>query len=222
MGIYYEDVFSTHKENGTWVAPSSIGENINTKEHDAAIALSNDGQKLFIFNDNGSNGGDIYISKLDGSNWSDVVRLEGDINTVAWEGSCALSADEKTLYFSSERIGGLGGKDIYASQKNADGTWGTAKNLGDKINTSLDDDAPFIHPDGKTLIYSSKGLNSMGGYDIFTTEYNPSDSSWTTQKTLVIQSIHLTMIFILYYQPMAKEVITHQEKREGTDYKIFI
>ncbi len=184
MGIYYEDVFITHKENGTWVAPSSIGENINTNEHDAAIALSNDGQKLFVFNDNGSNGGDIYISKLDGSNWSDVVRLEGDINTIAWEGSCALSADEKTLYFSSERIGGLGGKDIYVSKKNADGTWGMAKNLGDKINTSLDDDAPFIHPDGKTLIYSSKGLNSMGGYDIFTTEYNPSDSSWTTPKNI--------------------------------------
>lgn len=184
MGVYYEDVFITHKENGAWVAPSSIGDNINTKEHDAAIALSNDGQKLFIFNDNGSNGGDIYLSRLEGASWSDVTRLEGDINTIAWEGSCALSADEKTLYFSSERIGGFGGKDIYVSQKMSDGSWGPAKNLGDKINTPLDDDAPFIHPDGKELIYSSKGLNSMGGYDIFSTEYNKSDSSWSTPKNI--------------------------------------
>ncbi|MBL7888782.1 MAG: PD40 domain-containing protein [Bacteroidia bacterium] len=184
MGIYYEDVFITHKENGAWVSPSSIGDNINTKEHDAAIALSNDGQKLFIFNDNGSNGGDIYLSKLEGASWSDVTRLEGDVNTIAWEGSCALSADEKTLFFSSERVGGLGGKDIYVSQKMSDGSWGPAKNLGDKINTPLDDDAPFIHPDGKKLIYSSKGLNSMGGYDIFSTEYNKADSSWSTPKNI--------------------------------------
>ena len=184
FGIYYEDVFISHKENGNWVSPSSIGTNINTNIHDAAIAISNDGQKLFVFKDNSYDGGDIYISKLDTTNWSLPEKLSGDVNTAAWEGSASLSSDEKTLYFSSERPGGFGGRDLYKASLLADGSWGNIKNLGEKVNTRLDDDAPFIHPDGKTLIYSSQGLNSMGSYDIFLTEYSVSDSSWSTPKNL--------------------------------------
>ncbi|MBL0330251.1 MAG: PD40 domain-containing protein [Bacteroidetes bacterium] len=184
FGIYYEDVFISHKENGNWVSPSSIGTNINTNIHDAAIAISNDGQKLFVFKDNSYDGGDIYISKLDTTNWSLPEKLNGDVNTAAWEGSASLSSDEKTLYFSSERPGGFGGRDLYKASLLADGSWGNIKNLGEKVNTRLDDDAPFIHPDGKTLIYSSQGLNSMGSYDIFLTEYSASDSSWSTPKNL--------------------------------------
>lgn len=184
FGIYYEDVFISHKENGNWVSPSSIGTNINTNAYDAAIAISNDGQKLFIYKDDSYDGGDIYISTVDSTNWSTPERLKGDVNTAAWEGSASLSSDEKTLYFSSERPGGYGGRDLYKATLLADGTWGNAKNLGDKVNTARDDDAPFIHPDGRTLIFSSQALNSMGSYDIFLTEYNPTDSSWSTPKNL--------------------------------------
>ncbi|MGZ4159070.1 MAG: hypothetical protein ACXVED_18900, partial [Bacteroidia bacterium] len=184
FGVYYEDVFITHKENNNWVTPVSIGSNINTNAHDAAIALSNDGQKLFIFKDDSYDGGDIYISKLDSNNWGAPQKLKGDVNTAAWEGSASLSADEKTLYFSSERPGGYGGRDLYKATLMLDSTWGDVKNLGPTINTALNDDAPFIHPDGKTLIYSSEGLNSMGSYDIFQTTYNSADSSWSTPKNL--------------------------------------
>lgn len=179
LGIYYEDVFITHKSGEDWVPPASIGTNINTNLHDAAIAISNDGQKLFIFRDNGTDGGDIYISVLKGDTWSEPEKLKGDVNTSAWEGSASLSADEKTLYFSSEWPGGVGGKDLYKASLMSDGSWGNIKNLGPTINTVYDDDAPFIHPDGVTLLYSSKGLNSMGGYDIFKTELN-ADSTWST------------------------------------------
>jgi hypothetical protein len=184
MGIYYEDVFITHKENDAWVTPSTIGEKINTNVHDAAIAISNDGQKLFIYRDNGYDNGDIYLSKLDGNDWSVPEKLQGDVNTSAWEGSCALSADEKTLYFSSEIVGGYGGKDLYKATLMPDGTWRNVKNLGATINTPYDDDAPFIHPDGKTLIYSSKGMNSMGGYDIFKSEFNFADSTWSKPENI--------------------------------------
>lgn len=179
LGIYYEDVFITHKTGEDWAPPASIGTNINTNLHDAAIAISNDGQKLFIFRDNGTDGGDIYISVLKGDTWSEPEKLKGDVNTSAWEGSASLSADEKTLYFSSEWPGGYGGKDLYKATLLADGSWGNVKNLGPTINTAYDDDAPFIHPDGVTLLYSSKGLNSMGGYDIFKTVLNPADSGWS-------------------------------------------
>ena len=184
FGIYYEDVFISHKEGDNWVAPSSIGTNINTNAHDAAIAISNDGQKLFIFKDDSYDGGDIYISKVDSINWSSPEKLKGEVNTAAWEGSASLSSDEKTLYFASERPGGYGGRDLYKASLLADGTWGNIQNLGMTVNTVRDDDAPFIHPDGKTLIYSSEALSSMGSYDIFLTEYNAPDSSWSTPKNL--------------------------------------
>lgn len=167
FGLYYEDVFISHKEGGNWVTPSGIGANINSNLNDAAIAISNDGQKLFIFKDNSYDGGDIYISTNDSASWSNPEKIKGDVNTAAWEGSASLSADEKTLYFASERPGGYGGRDLYKATLLADGSWGNVQNLGMNVNTIRNDDAPFIHPDGKTLIYSSEALNSMGSYDIF-------------------------------------------------------
>jgi hypothetical protein len=165
-GYYYEDVFISHRVGNNWLTPESIGPNINTKNHDASIALSADGQKLFIFHSTEKDGGDIYMSELKGEVWGAPVALGPEINTNYWEGSVSLSADEKRLYFASERPEGMGGRDIYVSTKMPDGTWGKAENLGSGINTPYNEDSPFIHPDGITLFFSSEGHNSIGGYDI--------------------------------------------------------
>lgn len=176
-GFYYEDIFMTKKVNGKWQKPESIGEN-NTESNDAVIALSNDGQQLFIFRANETDGGDIYVSTLNGSAFGVAEKLRGDINTSSWEGSISLSGDQKHVVFASERPGGNGGKDLYQSTKSEDGSWGPARNLGNNINTALDEDAPFLHPDGRTLVFSSKGHNSMGEFDIFLSDFNVADSSW--------------------------------------------
>ena len=78
-----------------------------------------------------------------------------------------ISADEKTLYFVSDRPGGLGGTDIWRCLKLPNGEWSKPFNLGPPINSSYNEQSPYIHPDGKTLYYSSDGEQSMGGYDIF-------------------------------------------------------
>lgn len=180
---YYEDIFYSYKIGSHWLVPDPIGENINTKFHDAAIALSADGQKLFVFKSNSKDNGDIYMSRLEGNRWTAPVALGKNINTNSWEGSCSLSADEKTLYFSSERPGGYGGKDIWKSELQSDGSWGKAVNLGTTINSAYDEDAPFIHPDGKMLHFSSNGIKSMGGYDVFRT-YLQNDGSWSKPQNL--------------------------------------
>ncbi len=182
-GVYYEDVYQSFKENDKWTKPAGI-KTINTNEHDAAIALSPDGQQLFIYRDNGDDHGDIYISYLQGNEWTPPVKVRGTVNSYSWEGSCSMTADGHYLYFSSERGGGYGGRDIYRATLQADSTWGHVVNLGDSINTALDDDAPFIHPDGVTLFYSSKGKNSMGGYDIFQAHMNPIDSTFGSPVNL--------------------------------------
>ncbi|MBI3509204.1 MAG: PD40 domain-containing protein [Bacteroidetes bacterium] len=176
-GDYYEDIMYSMRVGDRWLDPEPISNNINTKGHDASIALSNDGQILFIFKSNSKDGGDIYMSTLNGDNWSTPERLGPTINTDKyWEGSCSLSSDGQILYFASDRPGGLGGRDIYYSNKQSDGSWGPAINMGPTINTPYNDDAPFIHPDGINLFFSSEGHNSMGGYDLFYSTFK--DGQW--------------------------------------------
>ena len=178
-GTYSEDIYLSYKVGDSWIPPeknklfyatvfnTKVQEGINSTGHDASIALSVDGQTLFIYKDTEIGSGDIYISERDGTAWTYPIKLNININSDHWEGSASLSADRQTLFFSSERPGGLGGKDIYMSVKREDGIWGEAVPLGPYINTSEDDDAPFIHADDKTLYFSSRGHKSMGGYDIF-------------------------------------------------------
>ncbi|MGZ3931314.1 MAG: hypothetical protein ACXVPQ_10815 [Bacteroidia bacterium] len=164
FGEYHEDIsMSVKRKDSTWGDPVGIA-SINTKGNDAAVALSPDGQTLFTFSSNNDEG-DLFVSHLVGSNWTTPERLNSNINTPAWEGSCSLSGDGRYLYFASERPGGLGGRDIWVSEK-VNGDWGPAKNMGPTINTIYDEDAPFIHPDGITLFFSSEGHTSIGGYDI--------------------------------------------------------
>ena len=163
---YFEDVYRSTKVNGKWTQAQNIGAPINTKRHDAAMGLSPDGQTMFIYYDEKGDG-NIFQSTLTGTAWSKPERLNKNINTDAKETSASLSSDGKTLYFVSNRLGGIGGRDIYVSTKDDKGKWGKAVNIGPTINTQYDEEGVFIHPDGKTLYFSSKGHNTMGGYDIF-------------------------------------------------------
>jgi len=174
----FEDIFIAEKSaNGEWEKPQPLDDNINGYNHDACIALSPDGQILFIYKDTKDEKGEIYYSNLIGRDWSTPKPLLGEVNTSHWEGSASLSADGKTLYFTSDKPAGLGGRDIYKATLINDSIWGNIENLGSTINTPYNDDAPFIHPDGRTLVFSSEGHNSMGGYDIFHTELQP-DGTW--------------------------------------------
>jgi outer membrane protein OmpA-like peptidoglycan-associated protein/Tol biopolymer transport system component len=171
--MYFEDIYSATKTDSGWGHVTNLGRPINTEGHDATIGISVDGQKLFIYKDDNGDG-NIYTSDLLGDKWSTPVKLNEYINSDKWEGSVSVSADGSTLYFSSEREGGFGGKDIYMSRRLPNGQWGRAINMGPNVNTADDDDAPFIHPDGVTLYFSSQGHNSMGGFDIFYVTKNDS------------------------------------------------
>lgn len=184
-GLFRSDIYkATRDATGTkWNKPEPM-KTLNTLGEDAAIALSPSGQTLFTFLSSNTNPGDIMVSKLVGNEFTAPVALNGNINTADyWEGSCSISADGKYLYFASERPEGLGGRDIWVSE-NIDGDWGPAVNLGPNINTQYDEDAPFIHPDGVTLFFSSKGHQSIGGYDIMFSLKEGNE--WTKPKSMGI------------------------------------
>ena len=180
-GLYYEDIYVSENRNGQWTPARNVGAPLNTTAHDACIALSADGQTLFLFNS--ENGGDIFQSRLKGTRWLPPKNMGSPINSKYWEPSVCLSADERTLFFVSDRPGGMGGRDIYMCRRLPNGKWSAPINLGPPINTPYDEDGPFFHPDGKTLFYSSNGPNSMGGFDIFRTELRP-DSTWAPPVNL--------------------------------------
>lgn len=182
-GLYFEDIYQSKKINNVWQEPVGA-KNLNTKNNDAVLCLSNDGTEMYLSIDSPKDDGDIYKSKFENGDWSLPVKLIGPINSADWEDNCSLSQDGKTMFFVSNRPGGFGGKDIYQASLLKDGSWGNIKNLGDKINTPLDDDAPFIHFDGRLFLFSSKGHNSIGGYDIFKSYLNLKDSTWSVPENL--------------------------------------
>lgn len=98
--------------------------------------------------------GDIYIiNSID----NDAVPVKLKINSRYKECNPVLSDDGNTLYFSSDRKGGYGGMDIWASERLSDGSWCTPYNLGKQINTENDEDNPVVNADGVTLEFTSNG-----------------------------------------------------------------
>jgi outer membrane protein OmpA-like peptidoglycan-associated protein/tetratricopeptide (TPR) repeat protein len=163
----FEDLYQSFKLNGKWTPAQNFGPLVNSDEHDASSGLSADGTTMFIFKYKEKDGGDIYISNLVGSSWTKPEHLNKNINSKYHESSVSLSYDAKRLYFISDREGNLGGGDIYYSDKDVKNEWGPAINLGPSLNTKFGEEGVFIHPDGKTIYFSSKGHKTMGGFDIF-------------------------------------------------------
>jgi outer membrane protein OmpA-like peptidoglycan-associated protein len=177
--MYFEDIYySVMNDSGEWSKARPLGQNINTPGHEATIGMSADGQQLLIYKDDQGDG-NIYLSYQQGESWGTPAKLTENVNSKSWEPSATITPDGNTLYFSSNREGGMGGTDIYRSVRLPNGEWSKPMNVGAPINTKYDEDAPSILADGLTLYYASNGDKSMGGFDILTTTKNE-DGSWST------------------------------------------
>ncbi len=176
-GRYFEDIYISNFNGSTWSKSQNIGSPINSNDNEATVGISPDGQQILIYKDDNGDG-NIYSTTLNGEVWSKPVKLNSNINSKHWEPSAFISADGNSIYFTSDRPGGFGGRDIYISEKTEKGEWGKAVNMGDLINTAFDEDAPFIHPDGVTLFFSSNGGKTMGGFDIFYSSLSEDGTKW--------------------------------------------
>ena len=164
---YFEDIYSATYDGSEWSVPMPLATPVNTVINDASVGLYNDGRTMIIYRDDQGTG-DLYESTREGESWSEPKSLGEAINSPANETSAWLSADGKQLFFVSDRDGGLGGQDIWISRWDATtNAWGEAENPGPVVNTIEDEDGVFLHPDGQTLYFSSKGHTCMGGFDVF-------------------------------------------------------
>ena len=166
-GYFEERVFASKKAEDHWTNPQTLSFQFFPEDIDLGAAfLSADGSKLYLTGCGWGrdSGCDLYVSRWDLGQWTMPKRMDGNINTGSWESQPCVSADGKELYFVSRRNGNA---DIYCSRRNADRSWGEPQNLGAPINTKGNEMAPFLHPDGRTLYFSSDKHIGMGGYDLF-------------------------------------------------------
>lgn len=165
-----EDFYISRKLNKEWKTAIPLSDKINTRFNEGAQSISPDGMYLFFTGCNRPDGlgsCDLYVSHKNGNQWDAPFNLGSVVNSSSWDSQPAVTPDGNTLYFVSNRPGGIGGYDIWKTTLNDEGEWSKPENLGPDINTVYDENTPFIHPDGKTLYFSSNGWPGMGSMDIF-------------------------------------------------------
>ena len=166
-----EDLYFAELNDESWDKVKDIGPPINTIENEGAFSISSDGNYIF-FTSCSRNGGkgqcDIWLTSKKNNRWDEPKNLQSPINTKYWESQPSISSDGRMLYFSSDRPGGYGGTDIWVSEFSNSG-WSAPKNLGPAVNTSKDEQFPFIHSDNRTLYFSSNGHPGLGKSDLYLT-----------------------------------------------------
>ena len=165
-----EDIFISHLEDTVWTYPKSLSEHINTDYNEGTCTISADGKTMVFTSCEGRDGlgsCDLFISKLMDMGWSTPENMGSGVNSPFWDSQASLSSDGTLLVFSSDRYGGEGGKDIYVSKLDVMNEWSKAKNLGKVINTPKDEVSPFLHANGTSIFFASRGHSGLGGFDLF-------------------------------------------------------
>ncbi|MCW3084616.1 MAG: OmpA/MotB domain protein [Bacteroidetes bacterium] len=155
--------------------PKNLNKKINHKLHEGPASFANDGTTMaFTRNNYAGKSTDgvvklqIFFSTFKDGKWSEETPFK--LNSSEYSvGHPSLTADGNTMYFVSDMPGGFGGADLYVIKKDASGVWGTAKNLGDKINTEGNEMFPYFEESNEFLFFASNGHLGLGGLDLFIT-----------------------------------------------------
>lgn len=178
---YTTDLYGSNFKNGKWTKAANLGYTVNTPLNERVCSINDDGTAIFLYIDNeeSSKDGDIYLSLARNKVFDTPFSLKGFVNSKDEESAASISSDGSALYFSSDRDGGAGKKDLYVAKRLPDQSWGEPKRISNNVNTPYDEDFPLISVDDKTLYFCSEGHNSMGGMDIFKTEWVDSLNNWS-------------------------------------------
>lgn len=174
-----EQIRIARMQQGSWQNSELFLETQAKMPYHAVVSVAPHGKELYtFFADKG-----LHVSyKLQTGEWTQPEQLKAPFNQGPREPSLFVTDDGKFAFFSSDRNGGYGGLDLYVSYKKEDGSWSEALNLGPEVNTPYDEDAPFVDTATNTLYFSSRGHNTMGGYDIFRSSI--SNATWSKARNL--------------------------------------
>lgn len=183
-GFNTSDIMFSQSRRGVWQKPKRLPNSINSPIIEETVGMSPDGSHMFVYMENYTATGDVYLSVKAGRSFNKVDALGPNVNTKNLETSACIAPNKKTLFFTSMAAGGMGGSDIYYCHKLPNGQWGVPINAGPSINTIHDEEFPYIAPDGKTFYFSSNGHNSMGGFDLFKCTWDKTDMSFSGVQNL--------------------------------------
>lgn len=191
---YLCDLYWTERDaNGNWKPATNYGRPLNSSRHDASGAFNklkrNSQQSLIYYtkwSDDNRTEQAIYSGRMVNLRFFESFKLPESVNVPGYKSiNPFVSLDETKLYFSSNRPGGEGGMDIWVIDLDETGNVvGEARNLGRPVNTELDEVSPFFHEASSTLFFSSNGLNSIGGLDIFKAQYNKDNKSFNQPENM--------------------------------------
>jgi len=171
------DIYTSDETKGVWSEPRSVGAGVNDPNRwESQPSISPSGKTLYFVSirDSANPTSDIYFSKKsDSGEWGTMKNIGSPINTPGNEKTPFIHPDNKTFYFSSDQLPGMGGYDIFKCKLQADGSWGTPMNLGYPINTEADELGFFASTDGNKGYFSSNSLKGKGGYDIYSFDLHP-------------------------------------------------
>lgn len=165
-------MISKKQKDGTFDKGEAMEWPFNETANEGGASVTIDNKHLFytIYKNEGGQqpNADIYYSdQIDGV-WGEIKKVPNVNDPVYWDSQPSISADGNTLYFASDRAGGLGKVDLWKSERDpVTKQWKAPVNLGPRINTPGIEKCPFIHSDSETLYFSSDGLYGFGGLDIF-------------------------------------------------------
>jgi len=185
-GFYTSDLYMSTVKKGAFYKAANISI-INTESDEEAAGISSDGSKILVFVDDVFRNiyGNIYFSTKRGRSLQNLASIGKTINgPTSIETSAAISKDGSTLYFASDKPEGYGGLDIYISRLLPDDTWGIPINIGPNINTKYNEEYPTLSLNEELLYFSSDGHNSMGGYDLFKSEFNIKANEWGSPSNI--------------------------------------
>ncbi len=185
-GQFLEDIYMVRRIDDVWTNAVNVRAPLNSRLHDATVGISPDGSSMIIYRTHANlMSGDLYEVQNTNGNWSEPKLMTDRINSKHHEPSASIAPGGDEIYFTSDRPGGYGGRDLYRIRRLPNGAWSLPLNLGPNVNTANDEDAPFVHSDGVTLFFSSNGHNTMGGYDIFKTVLtDPDMNGWSMPENM--------------------------------------
>ena len=177
---FIEEILISYNKSGTWSEPVVVP--VASEYNVGTAGISADGQKMLIFMGGATDPGNIFVVNKTGDTWSSPSIAANTLNSKYLESTASITPDGKTIYFASDRMGGLGGMDIFKIEVQPNGTWSNPVNLGAPINSKDNEDAPYIHPDKKTIFFTADGHNTMGGRDIFFSKLI--NNKWTRPENM--------------------------------------
>ncbi|MFA6128067.1 MAG: OmpA family protein [Bacteroidales bacterium] len=184
-GQSFSDIFYTRLDNKQkWAVPTPVDKVINSIYDDGAPWVTEDGSTMYFtrcrYDKQMALGCQIMMAKRSGTKWMDPVAVPISKDSVVIAHP-SLTEDQLTIFFVSDMLGSIGGKDIWmAKREKADGPFGPPNNLGPEINTPKDEMFPFVKTDS-LFYFSSNGHPGMGGLDIFKAQLKP-DGKWQVEN----------------------------------------